>query len=522
MLLAAVAFALVAQVEVQWHRDGDLLTKTVMIDGMVHAVSSAKIPDCTVAFDLGADPHEMNAWRESPAPGSPHLANEPDGWQADYVPPAIVTESFDEASPVGWTFVGIPRGNNVLQVSAMWTGVGPVVILAPIDLSTTYEYDPAQSSIETYEAVGAAAFATINAAHDWFWHAGFQEADGAAQRENFGRGGIDGDPVLCEIFHNYGSPKYIAGCYCNATDGESPVLTLWNFFNDLLWPDRPSALDAGIVVHEYGHIVTTRLVGVPLNPDGTANVQGRSLSEGISDIFAMLWQAEPDDDPAWAHTIGAWPALHFIGNGEFYDNYWFGVRTYPYSTSLAISPRHLGHFDLDTYPLPPNVPASPLQIAQGNGWHQLGEIYAAFLWDVWSAMRERYPFETARDRMTRTIILSEKLAPLLPNYADMRDAFILADGIVNSGENWVPIWFAAAKRGLGAGALVPPSDKLKPVAPSFVPIDFGDWNVDGAKNALDAVAFQLDSLSPTLRADLNLDQTVDVLDWVIWMQNFAQ
>jgi hypothetical protein len=68
---------------------------------------------------------------------------------------------------------------------------------------------------------------------------------------------------------------------------------------------------------------------------------------------------------------------------------------------------------------------------------------------------------------------------------------------------------------------VPPSDKLTPVVPSFEPVDFGDWNVDGVKNALDAVAFQVDSLSTSLRADLNLDQTVDVLDWLLWMQNFS-
>jgi hypothetical protein len=132
-------------------------------------------------------------------------------------------------------------------------------------------------------------------------------------------------------------------------------------------------------------------------------------------------------------------------------------------------------------------------------------------------MRARYPFEEARDRTMRTLILAQKLMPILPSYADLRDALIEADVMVNDGENWVPIWHAAARRGLGDGAVVPPSDRLTPVLPSFATIDFADWNRDGLTNIFDALAFHADLLGGTLRADLNLDQRADVVDLVTWM-----
>lgn len=516
VLLPAVG-ALAAQpvVEVQWERDGTTLTKTVIVDGVVHRQSTATIPVCDVSFDLAT----MHMFHGSPAPGSPNPAEGPDGWQAPEAPPIVIGEAISDASPAGWSDDATTVGNNAVQGSFHWTGVGQINQLPQVSLDQLYDLDLDVVSTESYEAIGAHAFATINLLHDWFWEAGFREEDGAAQQSNFGRGGVEGDPVFVEIMHNEHNPNYIAGCDCNAVDGEPPVLLFWNWFNELLWPDRHCALDTSIVVHEYTHIVTTRLVGAPVNADGSKNLQGRGLSEGLSDFFALLWDARPSDDPAHAHTIGAWPALHFIGNGEFVDNYWFGVRTYPYSTDLSISPRHLGHLDESTM-LPPGVPASPLQIVMDHGEHEIGEIIAAFLWDYWSHMRARYSFNEARSRTAKTVILAEKLMPLLPNYADFRDALIEADELLNAGENWVSIWQVAARRGLGSGAVVPPSDALVPVVPSFVTTDLADWNMDGAHTIHDVIAFHGDLLGPTLRADVNLDQKADLADLVTWLGVF--
>ena len=41
-------------------------------------------------------------------------------------------------------------------------------------------------------------FFHVNWLHDRWYEAGFDEASGNAQKDNFGRGGIGGDPILAE------------------------------------------------------------------------------------------------------------------------------------------------------------------------------------------------------------------------------------------------------------------------------------------------------------------------------------
>ena len=41
-------------------------------------------------------------------------------------------------------------------------------------------------------------FFHVNWLHDRWYEAGFDEASGNAQKSNFGRGGIGGDPILAE------------------------------------------------------------------------------------------------------------------------------------------------------------------------------------------------------------------------------------------------------------------------------------------------------------------------------------
>ena len=39
--------------------------------------------------------------------------------------------------------------------------------------------------------------------HDWWYDSGFNEAAGNAQLDNFGRGGVDGDPLHAEAQDGY-------------------------------------------------------------------------------------------------------------------------------------------------------------------------------------------------------------------------------------------------------------------------------------------------------------------------------
>ena len=93
--------------------------------------------------------------------------------------------------------------------------------------------------------------------------------------------------------------------------------------------ERDSSLDGTIVSHEWGHILSNRLIG---NGSGLGNNQGRSMGEGWSDFNAMLMIVRPEDAAVasnnnWSGTYstGA-PSVFSPGNNAFYE----GIRRYPY------------------------------------------------------------------------------------------------------------------------------------------------------------------------------------------------
>ncbi len=78
-------------------------------------------------------------------------------------------------------------------------------------------------------------FYVTNWLHDWYYDSGFTEAAGNAQRDNLGRGGLDGDPLLAEA-----QDDAIGGSRDNANmdatyDGASPRMQMY------LWAGRTSA-----------------------------------------------------------------------------------------------------------------------------------------------------------------------------------------------------------------------------------------------------------------------------------------
>ncbi|MBW2277525.1 MAG: M36 family metallopeptidase [Deltaproteobacteria bacterium] len=62
-------------------------------------------------------------------------------------------------------------------------------------------YDPSLApNVDSDQQMAAVAqlFYTINYLHDWYYDSGFDEISGNAQSDNYGRGGVEGDPLLAE------------------------------------------------------------------------------------------------------------------------------------------------------------------------------------------------------------------------------------------------------------------------------------------------------------------------------------
>ena len=106
-----------------------------------------------------------------------------------------------------------------------------------------YVYNPALlpgANNNQIQATITQAFYTINYLHDWFYDAGFDEAAGNTQGNNFGRGGLGGDFIFVEV------QDYNVSNNANAlvpSDGGSPRIQMGLFANDTaLTVNSPAAV----------------------------------------------------------------------------------------------------------------------------------------------------------------------------------------------------------------------------------------------------------------------------------------
>src|SRR5262249_30479787 len=70
-------------------------------------------------------------------------------------------------------------------------------------------------------------FYTVNWLHDYWYDSGFDEAAGNAQSDNYGRGGMAGDPLLAEAQDAYNIGKTNNANMNTPADGESPRMQMY-------------------------------------------------------------------------------------------------------------------------------------------------------------------------------------------------------------------------------------------------------------------------------------------------------
>ena len=223
--------------------------------------------------------------------------------------------------------------------------------------------------------------------------------------------------------------------------------------------ERDGSLDGGIVSHEWGHILSNRLVG---NGNGLGNNQGRSMGEGWSDFNAMLMTIRPEDamvptNAGWsgAYPTGA-PSVWAQGNNAFYE----GIRRYPYSTDLTKNPLTFKHIE-EGVPLPATpTPAFGASGVNNSEVHSAGEVWNSALWECYAALLKdtgRLTFQQAQERMRRYLVSSLKLTPNNPTFTEARDAMLLAMFSSDRADYDLCV-NGFAKRGLGTGAVSPDHD----------------------------------------------------------------
>jgi hypothetical protein len=401
---------------------------------------------------------------DGPAPGTPHPQGVPNGFQAAPVTEQLITvESLLPGDPWLPADATTTDGNNCVAYAdlAPPSGFGPGDVMGQVTSTRTFghQYDhskPASDSTNLQNSL-VGMFFHVNWLHDRWYEAGFDEASGNAQKNNFGRGGVGGDPILAEGNDLSGTDN---ANMATPADGFSPRMQMFEFTGTN--PTRTSNHEALITFHEMGHYVTNRLVG---NANGLTNTQGGAMGEGWGDFFAVCMTSQSSDDFAnGAFAAGGWTDLA----PNFDENYYFSIRRYPYSADMAKNPltfKHIGNNIV--LPVGPPINASPMG---NNEIHNAGEVWCVTLWDVFVNLVTKHGHEDGEKRMLAYVIGGLKLTPIRPTFTQARDAILSAVSAIDDGD--LPeVRAAFAKRGMGQGAVSPPSNStsLAGVIESFTP-----------------------------------------------------
>jgi hypothetical protein len=293
------------------------------------------------------------------------------------------------------------------------------------------------------------AFYVSNWYHDTMYQFGFDEAAGNFQSDNFGRGGLGGDPIRLEIQDGSG---FNNAFFSSAPDGQPGrmEMTLWTGPN----PDRDGALDAEVMIHELTHGLSNRLIG---NAAGLMWDVGGSLGEGWSDFYALaLLNTSDADDPNGRYAFGAYATYKLSG---LTDNYLYGIRRFPYSTDMAANPLTWADVDDVTASVGGGIAPSPLNQSLNGAFevHNAGALWAQSLWEVRSLIIAEASGHVAAGNAIMLGIVTDamKLTPLNPSFIEARDALFAADCAANACANEASIWQGFAKRGLGWKAVAP-------------------------------------------------------------------
>jgi hypothetical protein len=349
---------------------------------------------------------QANVWTESPVKGTRTLVTFP---------------ATSTASPAGWLPATgtVTTGNNVdayldANGNDAPDGTSDLNMKEGRAYSPTQVFDfqfgdgTVQLDPRSYQPAGVTnLFYFVNAAHDYYYGLGFNEAAGNFQTNNFDRGGSGNDAIVAEaqfgLFPNNAA-------FSVTPEGTAPRLRMGIFSrgtssgND----DLDSSYDGPIVFHEYMHGVSSRLVGARTSTSCLRNIQSSALGEGWSDYFSSSFFN--------SSVQGA-----YIGQDATR-----GVRRYNY----------------EGYPL------TFEDIGNGtHGYeaHDDGEIWAGTLWDLRKSLGAAVTDRLVMDGLKST--------PCNPSMTDARDAILSADQAANGGANRKTIWTVFARHGMGYSAV---------------------------------------------------------------------
>ncbi|KAH6597655.1 hypothetical protein BASA50_004261 [Batrachochytrium salamandrivorans] len=336
----------------------------------------------------------------------------------------VANPEFKGSSPNGWTAGKATGGNNVVTsdtrgktTSSTSDGV----------FDTKFNGDDEPSTDDNIAASAVNLFYVSNLMHDITYQYGFTEKAGNFQKDNFGKGGQDGDAVVVNVLN---TSKVNNANFFAPPDGQPGEMNMFRF--TYTTPSRSGGFDNGIPIHEYGHGVSVRLTGGSATGECLGTDEAGGMGEGWSDMMALFVLAKESDTATTSIPMGAYVA----GKPE-------GIRSHPYTTDMKVNPWTYG--DLKTL----------------DEVHDVGEVWASLLWEVYWSLVTKHGFSAnlhdAKQSAGNIVAMQNIIGGLMtqpcnPTFLSARDAIVAADASYYKGANKCEILKAFAKRGLGSKA----------------------------------------------------------------------
>lgn len=374
-------------------------------------------------------------------------------------PQILVSDGYDPvASPRGWQYwpewpdsttrpgrYQRTMGNNIYAECRKVPDDGSVYAVDPSSivgdrLVYDYAYDTslAPSDPANDPAATVNVFYWLNKAHDIYYRFGFDEAAANMQRVNLTGQGLGGDEIAVAI----DSKQYDAAAWpCpEGQSNGSKVDIAYGMGGNATYPGPGHfAVDLSVIIHEYQHCVTERLMGSPTVVSSYGVNLNGMFKEGTADFFGLMVAQTSAHQPNVATLQSPWacpdPNLS---------------RLYPYSYDMSINAETLGRYN--TF----------------NEQHDTGQLWCCVLWDLNKIFIDKYGYasdlgvgyDSTPGAQNAGNVLMFKLALLgtdiLPDETssmlEFRDALLTADQMLLNGADIADMWRAFARRGWGYSA----------------------------------------------------------------------
>lgn len=185
-----------------------------------------------------------------------------------------------------------------------------------------------------------------------------------------------------------------------------------------------------IIAHEYGHGISNRLVS---GGSTGCMTNAEQMGEGWSDWFGLIMQMKAGETGAESRGVGTY-VVNQPTTGV-------GIRSVPYSTDMSICPLTL-------------VNSNDVEV------HNLGEAWAATLWDLAWAYVRKYGFDPdvyngtgGNNKVMRLVLDALKLQGCnTASYISGRDNIFAADQASTGGVDYCLIADVFTRRGMGLNA----------------------------------------------------------------------